>query len=184
MLTAIKSLLRDRRDRQELLNMRAMLVQIDGLLFPKDEMTGALVRMKTGLHLEEHLNRRLGIMGPDFFKMVSTDFELEQEAEIIDRLPPERLAQLATELGRSAERTFLEKGEADTWEGGEDTANVAALLAQRLLEGWLKCKSIVHASMNRKVVKEAQDHEELHFTHIKRLLRLFRGEEAIQEGDE
>jgi hypothetical protein len=84
-----------------MLNMRAMLVQIDGLLFPKDEMTGVLVRMKTGLHLEEHLNRRLGIMGPDFFKMVSTDFELEQEAEIIDRLPPERLAQLATELAGS-----------------------------------------------------------------------------------
>jgi hypothetical protein len=35
MLTAIKSLLRYRRDRQEMLNMRAMLVQIQKLLFPK-----------------------------------------------------------------------------------------------------------------------------------------------------
>lgn len=37
--------------------------------------------------------------------------------------------------------------------------------------------------MNRKVVKEAQEHEDLYYTDIKRLLRLFRGEDAIQEGD-
>jgi hypothetical protein len=38
--------------------------------------------------------------------------------------------------------------------------------------------------MNRKVVKEAQDHENLYYTDIKRLLRLFRGEKAIKEEEE
>jgi hypothetical protein len=33
MLSVIKGLLQNRRDRQAMLNMRAMLVQIDGLLF-------------------------------------------------------------------------------------------------------------------------------------------------------
>ena len=42
MLTAIKSLLSDRRDRQEMLYMRAMMESIHVVLFPKDEMTGAL----------------------------------------------------------------------------------------------------------------------------------------------
>src|SRR6476620_3097322 len=154
MLTAIKGLLRNRRDRQELLNLRVMMVQIQSLLFPKDEMTGALVRIKTGLHLTQRLENRLGIMGPDFLDPVNTDYDLEREAKLLDRLHPEQLAQLATELGRQAGRTILERGDPDTWEGGAETANAAHLFALRLLSGWLKCKSIVHASMNRKVVKE------------------------------
>ena len=94
MLTAIKGLLRDRRDRREMLNMRTMLVELQKLLFPENEMTGALVRNKTGLHLTQHLEGRLGIMGPDFITTVSTDLELGQEGELLDRLPPERLDQL------------------------------------------------------------------------------------------
>ena len=73
-----------------------------------------------------------------------------------------------------------ERGE----DSGEPTVNVAHLIALRLLSGWLKTKSIVHTSTNRAVVKEAQDHQDLYFTDIKRLLRIFRGEKAIQEGDE
>jgi hypothetical protein len=37
--------------------------------------------------------------------------------------------------------------------------------------------------MNRRIVIEAQDHEDIYYTHIKRLLRLFRGEKAIKEGE-
>ena len=186
MLTAIKGLLRDRRDRREMLNMRTMLVELQKLLFPENEMTGALVRNKTGLHLTQHLESRLGIMGPDFITTVSTDLELGQEGELLDRLPPERLDQLAAELGRLAGRTLLERGNPEEWDedSGEPTANVAHLIALRLLSGWLKAKSIVHTSTNRAVVKEAQDHQDLYFTDIKRLLRIFRGEKAIQEGDE
>ena len=114
-----------------MLNMRAMFLALHPLLFPQDPTTGALVRIKTGGQLEEHLQRRFGIMGPDFFKMVSTDFELEQEGKIIDQLPPERLAQLATKLGRSVERVFLERGELETWiqDLGESTLNVATVIA-------------------------------------------------------
>ena len=42
MLTAIKSLFRDRRDRQEFLKLRATMVGIHTLLFPQNEMTGQL----------------------------------------------------------------------------------------------------------------------------------------------
>ena len=159
MLTAIKGLLRDRRDRREMLNMRTMLVELQKLLFPENEMTGALVRNKTGLHLTQHLESRLGIMGPDFITTVSTDLELGQEGELLDRLPPERLDQLAAELGRLAGRTLLERGNPEEWDedSGEPTVNVAHLIALRLLSGWLKTKSIVHTSTNRAVVKEAQD---------------------------
>ena len=45
MLTAIKNFLRNRRDRQEMLNMRATMMDIQQLLFPEDEKTGAIVRM-------------------------------------------------------------------------------------------------------------------------------------------
>ena len=116
MLTAIKGLLRDRRDRREMLNMRTMLVELQKLLFPENEMTGALVRNKTGLHLTQHLESRLGIMGPDFITTVSTDLELGQEGELLDRLPPERLDQLAAELGRLAGRTLLERGNPEEWD--------------------------------------------------------------------
>ena len=163
--------------------MRATMVGIQRLLFPENEVTGQLVRMKTGLHLEQHLENRLGIMGPDFLEPVTTDYDLEREGKLLDRLPPQQLDQLATELGRLAGRTLLERGDPETWEDGEDTKNVAHLIALRLLSGWLKSKSIVHTNMNRAVVKEAQDDEDLHFTDIKRLLRIFRGEKAIQEAD-
>ena len=81
---------------------------------------------------------------------------------------------------------MLERGNPEEWDedSGEPTVNVAHLIALRLLSGWLKAKSIVHTSTNRAVVKEAQDHQDLYFTDIKRLLRIFRGEKAIQEGDE
>jgi hypothetical protein len=98
MLIAIKGLFRDRRDRQELLHLRATMVQIHRLLFPEHEVTGELVRMKTGLHLEKRLENRLGIMGPDFFEMVTTDYDLEREGKLLDRLPPQQLDQLAAEL--------------------------------------------------------------------------------------
>jgi hypothetical protein len=184
MLSAIKSLLRDRRDRQELLNLRAMMVGIQRLIFPEDAMTGALVRMKTGWRLRQLLENRLGIMGPDFLEPVTTDDELEREGKILDRLPPQQLDQLAAELARLAERTLLERGDPEEWEdSGELTKNVATLIALRLLSGWLKSKSVVHTSMNRKVVTEAQDHEDLYYTDIKRLLRIFRGEDAIQQEE-
>jgi hypothetical protein len=184
MLTAIKGLLQDRRDRQEMLSMRATMVGIQQLLFPENEKTGAIVRMKTGLHLEQHLETRLGIMGPDFLEPVTSDYHLEREGNLLDKLPPPQLDQLSAELARLAQRIPLERGDPETWEDGEDTKNVAALIALRLLSGWLRCKSIVHTSMNRKVVKEAQDHEDLYYTDIKRLLRLFRGEKAIKEEGE
>ena len=40
MLIAIQDLLSDRRDRREMLNMRATMVGTHTLLFPQDEMTG------------------------------------------------------------------------------------------------------------------------------------------------
>ena len=81
-LTAIKRWLRDRRDRQELL--RVMMVDLQKLIFPQNEVTGALVRMKTGLHLTQRLENRLGIMGPDFMETVSSDYDLEREGKLLD----------------------------------------------------------------------------------------------------
>jgi hypothetical protein len=183
MLTAIKSWLRDRHHRQELLGLRATMAGIQKLLFPQNPTTGALVRMKTGLRLEQLLENRLGLMGLEFFEPVTTDYDLEREGKLLDKLPPERLDQLATELGRLAQRIPLERGDPDEWKDGEDTANVATIIALRLLSAWLKCKSIGHTSMTRKVIKEAQDLEDLHYSHIKSLLRIFRGEEAIKAGE-
>jgi hypothetical protein len=94
--------------------------------------------------------------------MVASDYDLEREGKLLDRVRPERLAQLATELGRLAGRTLLERGDPETWEHSEDTKNVAYVIALRLLSAWLECKAIVHTSINRKVVKEAQDLEDLH----------------------
>ena len=127
-------------------------------------------------------------MGPDFLEPVNTDYDLEREGKLLDRLPPQQLELLALELGRLAGRTLLERGGPEEWDedSGEPTANVAYLLALRFLSGWLKCKSIVHTSMNRKVVKEAQDLEDLHYGHIRSLLRIFRGEPAdfMKEGED
>jgi hypothetical protein len=51
-------------------------------------MTGALARMKTGLHLTQHLETRFGIMGPNFLDTVYTDDDLERHGEIIDKWHP------------------------------------------------------------------------------------------------
>jgi hypothetical protein len=183
-LTAIKRWLKDRHDRQELLSLRAMMVDIHALLFRENEVTGQLVRMKTGSRLRQLLENRLGVMGPDFLTGVDSDYELDHEGKLLDRLPPERLAELATELGRLAERILLERGNPETGDdSGESTKTVAAAIALSLLSGWLKSKAVVHTSINRAVIKEAQELEDLYFRDIQRLLRLFRGEKAIKEGD-
>ena len=165
MLTTIKSWMSNRRDREAMLNLRATMVSIHQHLFCENEITGQLVRLKTGLALEQRLENRLGVRGPDFFEPVTTDYELEHEAKLLDKLPPERLAQLSSELGRLAGRTLLERGTPEEWDddSGEPTANIAHLIALRLLSGWLTSKSIVHSSMNRTVVKEAQALDDLHF---------------------
>jgi hypothetical protein len=62
----IARLLKNRRDRQELLNMRATMMRIHALIFPEDPKTRAIVRMKIGLRLTQQLDNRLGIMGPEF----------------------------------------------------------------------------------------------------------------------
>jgi hypothetical protein len=38
--------------------------------------------------------------------------------------------------------------------------------------------------MNRKVVKEAQGLADLHYSHIRSLMRIKRGEPAIKEGED
>ncbi len=182
MLTIIKRLLGERRDRQEMLNLRAamgdMMRGIHTLLFLKDEEMGVLVRAKAGWRLRQLLENRFGVRGPDFLTSVHTDYELEQEGKLLDKLRPEGLAQLVTELGRLAERVPLERGDPEEWEdSGEATKNLAEVVALRLLSGWLNCKLVVHTSMNRKVVKEAQDWERIHYNYIQSQLRLLRGEE-------
>jgi Superinfection immunity protein len=178
------SVLRNRRDRRVMLNMRAMMMSLQKILFPENPVTGQLVGIKTGLHLERRLENRFGIMGPDFLNPVASDYELELEGKLLDKLPPQQLTQVATELERLAKRVCLERGDPDEWEGGAETPNAAEILALRLLEGWLISKSIVHTSMNRKVIKEAQENEDLYYSHIKWTLRLFRGEDPIKEGEE
>jgi hypothetical protein len=88
MLTVIRSMLKDRRDRQELINMQAAMARIQEILFPEDESTGTLVRMKTGLHLQQLLESRFGIMGADFLDPVFTDDDLGRERRLLDKLHP------------------------------------------------------------------------------------------------
>jgi hypothetical protein len=82
------SVLKNRSDNRAMLDMRATMMSIHKLLFPEDQKTGALVRMKTGLHLEQRLETRLGTMGPEFLNPISSDYDLEREETILDRLPP------------------------------------------------------------------------------------------------
>jgi hypothetical protein len=56
-----ESVLTNRRDRQAMLTMRATMVNIQALLFPENQKTGAIVRMKTGLHLTQHLESCSGL---------------------------------------------------------------------------------------------------------------------------
>ena len=181
MLTTIQGWLRDRRNRQEFLGLRVTMGGIHTLLFPENPVTGQLVRMKTGLRLEQHLERRLGTMGPDFFEPVTRDHDLERLREMLDGLPPQHLDQMSTEYGRLAERVMLEQGDPEEWDedSGESTKHAATVIAFRLLSGWLKSKSVVHTSLNRRVIKEAQALEDLHFGHIQSLLRIKRGEKAM-----
>jgi hypothetical protein len=37
--------------------------------------------------------------------------------------------------------------------------------------------------MTRQVVKEAQELEDLYYSHMRSLLRIFRGEEPVREGE-
>jgi len=53
MLSVLKGMLRDRRHTQEFLTLRTTLMGIYQLIFAENEMTGAIVRMKTGLRLTE-----------------------------------------------------------------------------------------------------------------------------------
>jgi hypothetical protein len=180
MLAVIKSKLKDRRDRQELIKMRAMMTGIHRVLFPEDESTGTLVRMKTGLHLQQLLESRFGIMGADFLDPVFTDDDLGRERRLLDRLHPERLAELATRLDRSAERTSLDEGDPETLNDGPEasTKDAAETVALRLLSGWVRSKGIIRTSTDKKIIEEARDREDLFFGHIQGLLRSFRGEEA------
>ena len=86
--------------------MQVMMVDLQKLIFPANEVTGALVRMKTGLTTA--LIKPPWIMGPDFMETVSSDYDLERE-KLLDRLPPHRLNQLAAEADRLAKRVLLEK---------------------------------------------------------------------------
>src|SRR5688572_19274817 len=131
MLQSITSLFRNRRDRHEMENMRATQMGIQTLLFPEDQVTGQLVRMKTGLALVQRLENRLGIFGPDFREAVTTDYDLQREGKLLDQLHPAQLDQLSSELGRLAGRTLLERGNPEEWndDSGEPTANVAYLIA-------------------------------------------------------
>ena len=63
-----KSLSSDRRDRQDMLDMRAMMVEIHTLLFPQDPATGALVRMKTGLKLDTTFRKSAWDYGSRLFR--------------------------------------------------------------------------------------------------------------------
>jgi hypothetical protein len=101
-----------------MLNLRAIMVGIQTLLFPENPITGELVRMKTGLRLTQLIENRLGIMGPDFINPISiTDYNLEREGKILDKLPPQQLDQLSAELARLAQRIPLERGDPETWGG-------------------------------------------------------------------
>ena len=161
-----------------MLTMRTTMMGIHTLLFPQNETTGQLVRMKTGLRLEQHLETHFGIGGPDFLNPITTDYELGREGKLLDQLGPERLDQLATELGRLAQRVTLEQYDPETWEDGEDTKNVATIIALRLLSAWVRCKCMVHRSLNRTVIKDALELEDLHYSHIRTLLRIARGQPA------
>jgi hypothetical protein len=185
MLNAIKGYMKDRQDRQNMLGMRTAMASIHIVLFPQDPTTGVLARMKTGLQLRRLLENRLGLMGPDFEEPIDSDWDLEREAKILDALSPEQHLQLAAHFHHLAERTFLEKGDPSEWEdSGVATKNVAYVVAHRLLSGWFLSKSIVHSSRNREVIKEAQALENLHYDHIRSLLRINRGEPAIKEGEQ
>jgi hypothetical protein len=180
MLSVIKSKLKDRRDRQELSHLRVTMADIQKILSAEDESTGALVRMKVGLHLQQRLESRFGIMGADFLDPVFTDDDLERERKLLDRLHPERLGELAAQLGRSAERTLLDGGDPETRNDGpgESAKNAAAIVALRLLSGWVRSKCILQTSTDPRVIEEAREREDLFFSHIQGLLRSFRGEEA------
>jgi hypothetical protein len=132
----------DRSYRAELRDIRATLGKIENF-FPKDPETRAYIRAWTGTSLGVHLENRLGIMGPDFRVSLASD-PLEEEGKIFDRLPPERLGQITSELDRLVKRLFLERGNPDEWKVSDQIENTGDLFALRLLEGWLKCKGIVH----------------------------------------
>ena len=110
------------------------------LFFPENPETGELVRMYTGVSLGEHLENRLGILGPDFRVSLATEDALEQEGKIFDKLPPERLAQVTTELDPLAKRLFLERGDPDEWKDAE-IENAAELFALRLIAGMAQVQS-------------------------------------------
>jgi hypothetical protein len=103
----------DRIYGQAMLDMRGTMANMQQVLFPQNAITGQLVRMKTGLHLTERLENRLGIMGPDFLDQVNTDYDLERVGKLLDKLHPEGLAQIASELDRLTKRVCLERGDPD-----------------------------------------------------------------------
>ena len=136
--------------------------------------------MKTGLHLQQLLESRFGIMGADFLDPVFTDDDLGRERRLLDKLHPERLAELAARLGRSAEGTSLDEGDPDTLKDGPEapTQDAAGIVALRLLSAWIRTKGIIRTSTDKKIIEQAREREDLFFSHIQGLLRSFRGEDA------
>jgi hypothetical protein len=183
MLQIIKGYMRDRQDRQRLLGLREMMMGIHELIFPENPEIGFLVRMKTGLRFEQLFEKRFGLMGPDFLEPVASDWDLEREAKILDELAPEHQVRLAIHFDRLAKRTMIERGDPDEWEdSGVATKNVSYVVVYRLLSGWFLSKSIVHSSASREIVKEAQALEDLHYGHIRSMMGIKRGEDAVKEG--
>lgn len=166
-------------DRRHIDRLKRKAETINGMLFSNisDKKGTAFWCVSVGVGIRRQLESRFGTDAAHAFD-IGTDHDLQQQAGFLDGLPTERLSQLADALYELADRKLSE--EAPPEEERKETSQGLALL---ILSQWVKSKAILRSATDTKFIKEVQELEEFFYDHIRKLLRMCRGESATRGSE-
>lgn len=162
MLATINRFFQNRADRQELIQVRLFLAAFMELLTAND----ITLMVRVGSRLRQTIENGIG---PERCT-INNDADLDRERRRIDQFSVEWLLEMSRQFSVAARNALV----------SDDPAPV---MAPQLMSKWLRTKAIAKQSKTRSVVAEAREHEDLCFDHVKKLLRIVRGEKAIGEAD-
>lgn len=164
MLSFFKSRANKRRHENELAELRIMLDAINKL-FAAEELPehNKLFMVKVGSQIRKALEHRFSWARET---EIDDDQDLRTEEKRIDALSVTDLEDLVMKVTDAADKSGTNEELPET-------------VAMRLLSGWLKSKLIVKKSVDRAVVNDAREHEDLHLFHVRNLLRIVRGEKSL-----
>ena len=116
-----------------------------------------------GSHIRRVLEHRFGYAHEAF---IHGDDDLRNEELRIDKLPRIELELLAQRVKSES----IKEQKDDEW---------LHQFALTILAGWLECKVRARKADSVHALKEARDHEELYFSHVRNTMRIIRGEQPV-----